>query len=365
MGIFDQMTPHGFQNVFFCSDDASGLRAIIAIHDTTLGPALGGVRMRPFATEEDALRDVLRLARGMTYKAAISGVDLGGGKSVVIADPETQKSEALLRSMGRFINSLGGQYIAGQDIGTDSHDMAVIRGETRHVSCVHESAGGAGDPSFATAYGVTAGIRAVLQATTGGDSLADRHVVIQGVGNVGYFVAKYCHEAGARITVTDVLQESVDRVVEEFGVSVVAPDSIYAVECDVFSPCSMGAVLNDETIPELRCRGISGGANNVLAEPRHGVVLRERGIVYGPDYLVNSGGLIRCQAEVLGESVDDARILRKVGQIYDQTLTVIATAEQRGISTAEAADQMAEERIAEACSGPLQHERSVRPPERE
>ncbi len=365
MSIFEQIHEHDYQQVVFCNHRSSGLRAIIAIHDTTLGPALGGVRMRPFASEEEALDDVLRLARGMTYKAAISGVDLGGGKSVIIGDPRTEKSEALLRAMGRFIHSLGGRYIAGQDIGTNSHDMAVLRAETPYVSCVHRKVGGAGDPSFATAWGVTAAIRAILKAATGNDSLEGRRIAVQGVGNVGYMVAKYCRQAGAELVVTDVAAEPLERVSAEIGAEGVAPDEVYAAECDVFSPCSVGAVMNDQTIPALRCSGVAGSANNVLAEPRHATMLMERGIIYGPDYLVNSGGLIRCHQETLhlqpsgstlhsrpsgsirsGGTVDDDQVLQHVEQIYAQTLEVIRIAGERGISTAEAADRMAEERIA-------------------
>ena len=278
-------------------------------------------------------------------------MDLGGGKSVIIGDARTQKTGALLEALGRFIDGMGGTYIAGQDIGTDSHDMAVIRRATPHVSCVHANGGGAGDPSFATAFGVTAGMRAVLQATTGNDALAGRHIAIQGVGHVGGHVAKYCHEAGAKLTVTDVAREAADRAAADFGAAVVEPGAIYGVECDVFAPCSIGAIVNDDTIPRLRCKGIAGAANNVLAEPRHGVALMERGIVYGPDYLVNSGGLIRCQEEIRGSAVDDEAVLRKVSQIYAQTLAVIHAAKERGISTAEAADRLAEERIARARVG--------------
>jgi leucine dehydrogenase len=345
MRIFERLSAHAYQQVLFANDNESGLRAIIAIHDTTLGPALGGIRMWPFADEEEALEDVLRLSRGMTYKAAISGVDLGGGKSVIIGDSRTQKTPALLRAMGRFIESLGGLYIAGQDIGTDSHDMAVIRGETRYVSCVNESAGGAGDPSHITAYGVVAGIRAVLEATTGSDSLDGRRVTVQGVGHVGYAVARICHEAGADLIVSDLSDEATRRAADNLDAEVVAPDAIYDVDCDIFAPCSVGAVVNDDTVPRLQCKGIAGGANNVLAEPRHGVALMERGIVYGPDYLVNSGGLIRCQQEVLGRDTSDQRMQEAVGHIYEQTLEVIRVSRERGIATAEAADRLAEERI--------------------
>ena len=348
MEVLDRLREGGYKKLVFCNDGESGLRAIVAIHDTTLGPALGGVRMLPYGSEEEALHDVLRLARGMTYKAAVSGVSLGGGKSVIIGDPATEKTVALLKALGRHIDKMGGEYIAGQDIGTDSRDMAVVRGVTRHVSCVSRDAGGAGDPSYATAFGVTCGIRAVLTALDGSDDLSGRHIAIQGLGHVGYFVARYCREAGAQLTVCDIAEQPLARAVEELGATVVEPSEIYDVECDVFSPCSIGAVVNDETLPRLRCRAIAGGANNVLAEPAHGRRLMERGIIYGPDYLVNSGGLIRCEQEVLGGPTDDESIFAKVSQIYDQTLKVIQRAEEQGIGTDEAADRLAELRLAEA-----------------
>lgn len=346
MAIFDRMDADDFEKVVFLRDAGTGLRAIVAIHDTTLGPALGGVRMRPYGSEAEALTDVLRLARGMTYKAAISGVDLGGGKSVIVGDPRPDKSRALLEAFARAIERMDGEYIAGQDIGTDARDMAAIRGVTRHVSCVHQDSGGPGDPSYATAYGVTRGIRAVLASATGSDELEGRHVAIQGLGHVGSWVARYLHEAGARLTVTDVVEGPVEEAVEELGAEAVDPDAIYDVECDVFSPCSVGAVLNDDTLPRLRCAAVAGGANNQLAEPRHADELAERGIVYGPDYLVNAGGLIRCQEEVRGGAMEDERIFPRIAQIYDQTLEVIRAAAERGVSTAEAADRLAEERIA-------------------
>ncbi len=348
MTVFPRLSEHNYEKAVYCNDNDSGLRAIIAVHDTTLGPALGGVRMLPYKTEEEALVDVLRLARGMTYKAAIAGVDLGGAKSVIIADSRTDKNPALIRAMGRFIDTMAGEYIAGQDIGTNSHDMAVMRSVTKHVSCVNESAGGAGDPSRTTAYGVTCGIRAVLKATTGSDTLAGRHIAVQGLGNVGYAVAQFCHEAGAALTVTDIFQPLTIKAEQEMGASVVAPDDIYDVECDLFSPNSIGGVINDDTIPRLRCAGVAGGANNILAEARHGAELQAIGITYGPDYLVNSGGLIRCQEEVSGRPTEDFTIYAKVTQIYDQTLHVIERARELGISTSAAADWIAEERIAAA-----------------
>lgn len=350
MTVFGQIAAHDYERVVFCRDAATGLQAIIAIHDTTLGPALGGIRMYPYASEAEALTDVLRLSRGMTYKAAISGVNLGGGKSVIIGDARKQKTNALLEAMGHFIESQNGSYIAGQDIGTNTMDLAVVRGVTSHLACVDQSAGGAGDASAATAYGVWCGIRAVLRATTGADEMDGRHIAIQGLGNVGYRVARRCHEAGARLTVADVVEESIDRVVEEFGADAVGAEAIYDVECDVFSPNSIGAVLNDETIPRLRCHAVAGGANNVLAEPRHATALAEHDILYAPDYLVNSGGLIQCQEEVNQAPTDDERIFGKVAQIYEQTLEVFAVARTEGIDTARAADRMAEQRIQRARS---------------
>ena len=348
MRVFQLMGEHNYEKVVFCNDNDSGLRAIIAIHDTTLGPALGGIRMLPYATEEEALDDVLRLARGMTYKAAVSGVDLGGGKSVIIGDARSGKNPALLRAMGRFIDTMSGEYMAGQDIGTNSHDMAVIRGATKHVACVNESAGGAGDPSRTTAYGVSCGIRAVLKATNGSESIGGRHIAIQGLGNVGFALAKFCHEAGARLTVSEIYEPLAAKAARELDAEVVGVDDIYDVECDVFSPNSIGGVINDQTLPRLRCKAVVGGANNVLAEPRHGDELTRRGITYAPDYLVNSGGLIRCQEEVFGRPTEDFTIYSKVTQIYDRTLHVLQLAEELGTGTAAAADWMAEERIASA-----------------
>jgi len=345
MEVFDRLDEHDYESVLYCRDEPSGLRAIIAIHDTTLGPALGGVRMFPYASEAEALTDVLRLARGMTYKAAISGCSLGGGKSVIIGDPRRDKSHRLLEAMGRFIESLGGGYIAGQDIGTSADDMGIIRGVTRHVSCVSTQAGGAGDPSYATAYGVTCGIRGVLEAVFGTPDLGGRHIAVQGLGHVGSSVARYCGEAGARLTVCDVREAPVARAVDELGAEAVAPGDIYDVECDVFSPCSVGGIVNDDTVPRLGCRAIAGGANNVLAEARHGAVLMERGIVYAPDYLVNSGGLIRCEQEISDGSTEDDVLLAKVSQIQAQVRDVIKRAKDGGITPGEAADRIAEERL--------------------
>jgi len=347
--LFARLAEHDYETVVFCNDNSAGLRAIIALHDTTLGPALGGIRMRPYASEDEAIDDVLRLARGMTYKAAISGVNLGGGKSVIIGDSQTQKTEPLLRAMARCIDALHGVYIAGQDIGTNSHDMAVIAQETAHVTCVAEEAGGFGDPSFFTAFGVVAGVKAVLERVCGSDSLVGRRVAVQGLGNVGYRVAQLCHEKRAHIIAADLSTETSQRAASELDADIVDPRAIYDVECDIFSPCSVGGIINDDTVPRLRCSGVAGGANNVLAEPRHAMALAERGIAYAPDYLVNSGGLIHCQAVVRGD-VDRDRVLGQVSRIFEQTLAVFEKAEAERITTAMAADRIAEARIASARS---------------
>jgi leucine dehydrogenase len=346
MNILEQLSEHDYERVVFCNDNDSGLKAIIAIHDTTLGPALGGVRMRAFTREEDALEDVLRLSRAMTYKASIAGVDLGGGKSVILGDPYTDKSEALLKAMGRAIDGLGGVYIAGQDIGTNSDDMAILRGQSSHVSCLRSTASDAGDTSETTAYGAVAGIRAVLKTVTGNDELSGRRIGVQGVGNTGFHVARHCLEAGASVFVADVDTERLARA-SQLGAEVMPTDAIHKIECDVFSPCSIGAVINDTTLPELRCAGIAGTANNVLAQPHHADQLMERDILYAPDYLVNSGGLIRCEAEVKGQ-IDEQKLRSRVGQIYQQTLEVFEVAAREGVSPAVAADRVAEARISQA-----------------
>jgi leucine dehydrogenase len=287
----------------------------------------------------------------MTYKAAISGVDLGGGKSVILGDPQTEKTEPLLRAMGRCIDALHGLYIAGQDIGTNSHDMAVIARETTHVTCVAEEAGGYGDPSFVTAAGVVAGAKAVLAWVRGSDSLSGRRVAVQGLGNVGYRVARLCHEEGAHIIAADLSPDASERAARELDAEIVDANAIYDVECDIFSPCSVGGVVNDDTIPRMRCLGLAGGANNVLAEARHALALAERGIAYAPDYLVNSGGLIHCQAVLRGD-VDRDCVLKDASRIFDQTLAVFENAKAEKTTTAMAADRIAEARIARARLAP-------------
>lgn len=288
MKWFDYMERYDYEQLLLCQDKNSGLKAIIAIHDTTLGPALGGVRMWNYASEEEAIIDALRLARGMTYKAAAAGLNLGGGKTVIIGDPRKDKNEAMFRALGRFIQGLNGRYITAEDVGTTEEDMDIIHQETRYVTGVSPAFGSSGNPSPVTAYGVYRGMKAAAKIAFGSDSLEGRTVAVQGVGSVAYHLCKHLHEEGARLIVTDIVRENVERAVRDFGAESVDPDKIYDVECDIFSPCALGAIINDETLPRLKCRVVAGSANNQLKEERHGDRLEELGIIYVPDYVINS-----------------------------------------------------------------------------
>lgn len=342
MGIFEQMAQYGHEQLVFCYDKSTGLRAIIAIHDTTLGPALGGLRMWQYEREEDAVTDVLRLSRGMTYKNSAMGLNLGGGKAVLWGDPRTDKSEELFRAFGKFVESLGGRYITAEDVGTTVEDLNYILMETDHAAGRAELSG---DPSPVTAYGVFMGLKAAVKKVFGTEELKGRKVAVQGLGKVGMALCEYLHDAGARLTVADINPEAVERAKREFGATVVAPDEIYGVECDIFAPCALGAVLNDDTIPQLKCRIVAGSANNQLKEPRHGDMLRERGILYAPDFVINGGGVINVAEEYHPAGYSRDRALARVATIYDKLLRIFQIAEERNISTAEAADVLAEERM--------------------
>lgn len=344
METFELLEEHGCEQLVLCSDVPNGLRAIIAIHDTTLGPALGGCRMYPYATEREALVDVLRLARGMTYKAAAAGLDLGGGKSVVIGDPRTDKSGALFRSFGRYVETLGGRYIAAEDVGTSTDDIAYAALETDHVVGKDREHGGSGDPSPFTALGVAQGIRACLEEVYGSPAAEGRTVAVQGLGHVGYHLCRLLHEEGARLIVADVNEAAVERAVDELGAKPVAPDEIAATECDVFAPCALGAVVDDESLPSFRCSIIAGSANNVLLEPRHGEALAERGILYAPDYIINAGGLINVAGEL--EGYDEERVIERVINIHDSVRRIIALSKRDGVPPHVAADTLALERLA-------------------
>jgi glutamate dehydrogenase/leucine dehydrogenase len=315
------------------------------VHSTVLGPALGGTRCHPFASDDEALADVLRLARAMTYKAAAAGLDLGGGKAVIIGDPRTVKTEALLRTYGRFIEDLGGRYITAEDVGTTQADMDLIRRETRHAGGASESLGGSGDPSVLTAYGIFLGMRAAAREAWGDPSLAGKRVAVQGTGKVGGGLVGHLIEAGASVIVADVDASAAERVVAQHGVEAVDPGAIHAVECDVLAPCALGGAMNDRTIPDLRCGVVCGAANNQLERPEHATMLAARGILYAPDYVVNAGGITNISEEFQPGGYDPERARRSVERIEGNLTRVFDAARERRITPAEAADRLAEERL--------------------
>ena len=340
MEIFERMTVREHEQLVFWNEPRIGYKGIIAIHNTTLGPALGGTRFWNYDTDAEAIEDSLRLARGMTYKSALAGLNLGGGKSVIIGDPKTRNREMIFRAHGRAVESLAGRYITAEDVGTSPADMDFVHMETDHVVGLM---GRSGDPSPVTAFGVYQGIKAAALHKYGDESLDGKHVTVQGVGHVGYFLCQDLAEEGARLTVTDIDQEKVDVVVNEFGAKAVAPDEIYAVDADVFAPCALGAIINDDTLKVFNVDIIVGGANNQLLEPRHAQEVEKKGILYGPDYLVNAGGLINVYAEIQGWPAE--RSLRKAGEIYNTLLRILELAEAEGITSAEASDKVAEQRM--------------------
>lgn len=342
--IFDVLETEDYEQIVFCQDQASGLKAIIAIHDTTLGPALGGLRIWNYASDQEALTDVLRLAKGMTYKNAAAGLNLGGGKAVIIGDAKTIKSEALFRAFGRYVQSLGGRYITAEDVNTTVADMDYIHMETDFVTGVSPAFGSSGNPSPVTAFGVYRGMKAAAKFQFGTESLAGKTVAVQGVGNVAYNLCRHLHEEGAHLIVTDINQEALRRAEADFGATVVAPDEIYGVECDIFAPCALGAVLNDQTIPQLKAKIIAGAANNQLAEDRHGDMLEEYGILYSPDFVINAGGVVNVADEL--EGYNRERAMKKVELIYDNMMKVFEISRRDSIPTYVAAEKMAEERIA-------------------
>ncbi|MFD6206690.1 MULTISPECIES: Glu/Leu/Phe/Val dehydrogenase [unclassified Peribacillus] len=344
MEIFKYLEKYDYEQLLFCQDKQSGLKAIIAIHDTTLGPALGGTRMWTYASEEDAIEDALRLSKGMTYKNAAAGLNLGGGKTVIIGDPRKDKNEEMFRAFGRYIQGLNGRYITAEDVGTTVEDMDLIHEETDFVTGISPAFGSSGNPSPVTAYGVYRGMKAAAKEAFGTDSLEGKVVAVQGVGNVAYNLCRHLHEEGAKLIVTDINKDSVARAVESFGATAVNPDEIYGVECDIYAPCALGAVINDQTINKIKAKVIAGAANNQLKEAVHGDQIHEKGIIYAPDYVINAGGVINVADELLGYNRE--RALKKVETVYDTIERVIEIAKRDQIPTYKAADRMAEERIA-------------------
>lgn len=348
--IFDYLVRYGYKKLVLCTNRDVGLRGVIAIHSTDLGPATGGLRMWTYASEEEAIMDALRLARGMTYKYAAAGVNLGGGKAVIIGDPKTEKSEGLLRAMGRFIQSLGGEYQTGEDVGTTLDDMEVLYGETDYVVTLPEHCGGAGPIGPATAYGVQQAMKACCEEVYGSDNLKGRRVALQGLGAVGWPALEGLVKEGAKVVVADIDRAKVDRARRQFGVKAVPPAEIHAQPCDIFAPYALGGTLNDKTIPGLRCKIVCGSANNQLGEERHGDLLAKRGILYAPDYIANAGGTIYDTDRLQKGGFNRERAWRNVGRIRERMKEVIALARRERIPTYRAADRLAEQRLATARS---------------
>lgn len=345
MGTFEVIEKHGeHEQIVFCHDKSVGLKAIIAIHNTTLGPALGGTRMWNYKHEDDALIDVLRLSKGMTYKAAASGLNLGGGKAVIIGDPKTQKTEALFRAFGQFVNSLNGRYITAEDVGTGVNDMEHVFMETPWVTGIPKDFGGSGDPSPYTAHGVLMGIQAAAKFQLGADRLKGLRVAVQGLGNVGYHLVGYLVKQGAHVIISDIDSDKIKHIQSEHSqVEAVSPDDILFTDCDILAPCALGAIINDQSLPKLKCRVVAGGANNQLAEAKHGEHLKELGILYAPDYVINAGGLMNVFVELEGYSPD--RAFEKTRRVYDNCWRVFEISKTQNITTQLAADRIAEMRI--------------------
>jgi leucine dehydrogenase len=342
--IFDQISAMDHEQVVFCHDKTSGLRCIIAIHNTILGPALGGTRFWNYLNDDEALNDALRLSRGMTYKAAITGLNLGGGKAVIIGNSRKDKSESLFRRYGKFVNGLNGRYITAEDVGTSKEDMEWIARETSYVTGLPEYMGGGGDPSPFTALGVYMGMKAAAKEVYGSDSLSGRKVMVQGVGHVGAHLVKHLEDEGATIFITDIYEDRIADISREHNVIVVNPEALYDQDFDIYAPCALGATLNEDTIDRLRCSIIAGAANNQLADEKlHGQMLVEKGILYAPDFVINAGGLINVAMEL--QSYNRGRVTAETEKIYQRTLEIFARAKRNNIPTYKAANEIAEERL--------------------
>ena len=343
MSLFEHPEFDHHEEVVFCHDEESGLKAIIAVHDTTLGPSLGGTRLWNYSSSAEALTDVLRLSRGMTYKSAMAGLPLGGGKAVIIGDAKSIKSDALFRAYGRFINSLGGKYITAEDVNIRTSDIDIVAQETRHVAGTADKAG---DPSPHTALGTYLGLKAAAKHRLGSEDLNGVKIAVQGLGAVGYAFAKYCRDDGAELIVTDINEETLERAKSELDATVVGLDEIYGVDADIYAPCALGATINDETLKQLKCKIIAGSANNQLSNPKHDKVVKDMGILYAPDYVINAGGVIHVCSEAADMSLEETD--KRVRDIYNTLDKLFARAKEEDRPTGELADQMAREIIANA-----------------
>jgi len=343
--VFGQNSFDDHEQIVFCNDKDTGLKAIIGIHNTVLGPALGGTRMWNYKNEWEALNDVLRLSRGMTFKSAITGLNLGGGKAVIIGDAKTQKTPELMKRFGEFVHSLSGKYITAEDVGMETADMDTVREVTPYVTGISQSKGGAGNPSPITAYGVFMGMKAAAKFKYGSDVLEDKNVFVQGIGNVGEALVEHLSNEGANVTISDISKERLEEVSSKYGVKIYDGNDIYSEAMDIYAPCALGATINDDTIFKMQAKIIAGAANNQLAEEnKHGRILQERGIVYAPDFLINAGGIINVYAEL--ENYDRQEIMRKTENIYNTTLEILDNAKANNLTTHEAAFNIAQERIA-------------------
>ena len=348
INLFELLKDYEHEQVVFCYDKATGLKSIIAIHDTSLGPALGGTRMWNYQHESEALIDVLRLSRGMTYKSAISGINLGGGKAVIIGNPHTDKSEMMWRRYGKFVDSLNGKYITAEDVGTSTADIEYVFEETKHVAGKPKYLNGSGDPSPFTAYGVYLGMKASAKKAIGNDDLNGKKVLIQGVGHVGFYLVDHLVKEGAIVTICDINENNIKLVTNKHKVAVIDTKNVYDFDCDIYAPCALGATVNDDTIDKLKCQIIAGAANNQLQnEKLHGDSVKQKGIVYAPDFLINAGGVINCYIEVCGD-YNEERSMNAINKIYDRALEIFKLSDQDGINNQEAAIKIAVERIESA-----------------
>jgi leucine dehydrogenase len=344
--VFGQASFNDHEQVVFCHDKDTGLKAIIGIHNTVLGPALGGTRMWKYANEWEALNDVLRLSRGMTYKSAISGLNLGGGKAVIIGDSKIDKSPELITRFGQFVNSLSGKYITAEDVGTTTADMDLIRDVTPYVTGISEERGGSGNPSPVTAYGVYMGMKAAALHQFGSDNLSGKKILVQGTGHVGETLIDYLTKEGALVQISDINEARMQEVSAKYGATIFAGEDVYSADVDIYAPCALGATINDATIDKIRAKVIAGAANNQLANDLvHGKILQEKGISYAPDFLINAGGIINVYAEIVG--YDKAEAMRRTENIYNTTLEIFSVAEANGITTQQAAMAIAQKRIDE------------------
>ena len=342
--VFGQMSFDNHEQIVFCNDKDTGLKAIIGIHNTVLGPALGGTRMWKYTNEWEALNDVLRLSRGMTFKSAITGLNLGGGKAVIIGDSKIDKTPEMIAKFGQYVDSLSGKYITAEDVGTTTADMDLIRQYTKSVTGVSIEKGGSGNPSPVTAYGVFMGMKAAAKYKFGTDNLSGKKVLVQGIGHVGETLVQYLVNEGAQVIISDINQVRMEEIGEKYGAKLFSGDDLYSADVDIYAPCALGATINDDTIHKIKAKVIAGAANNQLAnENIHGALLQEKGILYAPDFLINAGGIINVYGEIAGYGIDEA--MRRTENIYNTTLEIFSYAEANNLTTHQAAFTIAQNRI--------------------